>query len=96
MLDLLRHAQTARQHGELQEIVGLQRLPEQTADERHHLTIVTVLERLVQRYVVFVDQQNDLLRKYKAQIGRTENMAYYAPGDYSTSHKSGHSFTAGV
>ena len=57
----LRHAQTSRQHRELQKIVGFQRLPEQAANQRDHLFIVAVLERFIQRHVVFVDQEDGLL-----------------------------------
>ena len=43
------------------EIVGFQRLSEQATDERDHLAIIAVLERLVQRHIVFVDQKNCFL-----------------------------------
>ena len=58
---LLGYAQAARQHGKLQEIVRLERLPEQTANQRSHFPVVSMLKSLVQRHVVFIDQENDLL-----------------------------------
>lgn len=57
----LRHAQTSCQHCELQVIVRFQRLTEQAANQRDHLFIVAVLERFIQRHVVFVDQEDGLL-----------------------------------
>ena len=57
----LRYAQAARQHRELQVIVRFQRLTEQTANQRDHLFIVAVLERFIQRHVIFVDQEDGLL-----------------------------------
>ena len=57
----LRYAQAARQHRELQKIVGFQRPPEQAANQRDHLFIVTMLECLIQRHIVLVDQKDSFL-----------------------------------
>ena len=57
----LRYPQTSRQHRKLQEIVRLERPAEQATDQRSHLLVIAVLERLVQRYIIFVDEENYLL-----------------------------------
>ena len=58
---LLRYPQASRQHRKLQEIVRLERPAEQATDQRNHLLVIAVLERLVQRYIIFVDEENYLL-----------------------------------
>ena len=58
---LLGHAQAAREHRHKQAVVGLQRRAEHRADDVYHLRVISMMERLVQRHVVFVYYQYCLL-----------------------------------
>ena len=57
----LRYAQAASQYSEKQAVIRLEHSAEHRADQIDHLLVVTVRICLVQRRIVFVDQQNDLL-----------------------------------
>ena len=57
---LLRHPQTACQHRKVQIIVRLQRLAKQAANQRNHLVVVSVVIRLIQRHIIFINQQDYL------------------------------------
>ena len=65
----LRYPQASRQHRKLQEVVRLERLTEQSADQRDHFLVIAVLECLVQRHIVFVDKENYLLAVVLVQQG---------------------------
>ena len=58
---LLGNAQTACQNSKLQKSICLQCLSEQAADERHHFSVIAMLESLVQRYIVLIDQNDRFL-----------------------------------
>ena len=58
---LLRDAQAACHHREEQIRVGFERFAEEAPQEGYHLVVVPIDVSLVQRNVVFIDQQNHLL-----------------------------------
>ena len=58
---LFRNPQATRQHGKVQAVVGLQRIIKETADQIYHLIIISSLERLIQRYIILINQQNGFL-----------------------------------
>ena len=58
---LLGYTQAAGQHSKKQAVIGFQCRSKHSADQVDHALIVTVLIGFVQRNVVFVNEQNNLL-----------------------------------
>ena len=58
---LLRYAQTTGQHSEKQAVVRFQRQTKHRTNQIDHPVVIAVRICLIQRHIVFVDQQKHLL-----------------------------------
>src|SRR5699024_4106119 len=58
---LFRDPQASGKYSKIQAVVSFQSITEEVTDKADHLIIISCLERLIKRNIIFIDQQDDFL-----------------------------------
>src|SRR5699024_12216588 len=69
---LFRDPQASGKYSKIQAVVSFQSITEEVTDKADHLIIISCLERLIKRNIIFIDQQDDFLavRSEERRVGQ--------------------------